>query len=225
VASTLALNVRISEHLDERLTRGHRKRALWIGKVDSFNDLPGLMDRFNVQYAVIDALPEGRLARGFAQMFVGRVWVCHYTHQQKETLAVNTEELKVSANRTELLDATVDVMRALRNLLPEDVPREYVEHMIRPRRKVERDEYDRIVVRWEEKGPTDYFHAEVYDVIATEVAKVRLEYAELTREEIWQLDERLEFTRSRVNEYTDDTYRPGPGGADPFGYRAGPDEP
>lgn len=222
VASTRALNIRISEHLDPTLARGHRKRALWIGKVESFNDLPGLMDRFNVQFAVIDHLPEGRLSRGFAQMFPGRVWVANYSQQQIEAMVVNTDDLRVSAKRTEVLDATVAVMRALRNLLPEDIPPEYVEHMVRPRRKVERDEHDRTVVVWEEKGPTDYFHAEVYDFMATEVAKVRLQFEDLTREETWQLDERLEFERSRVNEYGDNTYRPGPGGDDDFDYRGGP---
>ena len=63
VASTRALNVRISEHLDPLTQQGHRKRALWIGTVDSFDELPALISRFNVTFAVIDHMPEWRLAQ------------------------------------------------------------------------------------------------------------------------------------------------------------------
>jgi len=43
VASTRALNVRISEHLDPFESPGYRKRALMIGTVEDFDALPGLM--------------------------------------------------------------------------------------------------------------------------------------------------------------------------------------
>jgi hypothetical protein len=82
--------------------------------------------------------------------------------------------------------------------------------MTTPRRTVLKDEFDRVTVQWQERGPTDYFHAEVYDLIATEVVKFRVEYDKLVREEWWQLDDVLDFQRSRVNDPYDMTYRPGP---------------
>lgn len=221
VASTRALNFRISEHLEPFNQPTHRKRALAIGEANSFNEIAQLMARFNINVAVIDHLPEGRLAYGMAEQFPGRVYVAHYSAQQLEPIVVDTDKRRVSVQRVPALDATIEVMRQLRNLLPEDIPAQYVEHMVTPRRIVEKDEYDRVTVRYEAKGPDDYFQSEVYDLLATEVLKVRLEFDDLTREEVWQLDERLEFERSNVNRYDDDTYHAGPGGDD-FEYRGGP---
>jgi Phage terminase large subunit (GpA) len=222
VASVRALNVRISEHIDPLSKPGHRKRALFIGPVDSFNDLPGLMDRYGVHFAAIDHLPEGRLSYGFAAMFPGRVYVVSYASNQIDAIKVDTEAMRASVQRVPALDATVAIVRAQRNLLPADLPGDYVTHMVTPRRTVEKDEVGRMTVIWVERGPTDYFHAETYDVIAAEIAKVRMEVEHQTREEIWQLDERLEFTRSGVNDYDDQNYRPGPGSGDPMDYRSGP---
>jgi hypothetical protein len=212
VASTRALNVRISEHLDPLTERGHRKRALWIGTVDSFDELPGLITRYDIGVLVIDHMPEWRLAQGLVETFPGCVYTCHYASQQHDALFIDTEDRKVGVQRTPAFDATVEVLRAQRNLLPEDMPRDYVSHMVTPRRVVESDEYDRQTAKWEERGASDYFHAEVYDLIATEVAKFRLNYMALAHEEITTLDEVLPFERSRVNDYDDMSYRPGPGG-------------
>lgn len=224
VASVRALNVRISEHLDPLTDRRHRKRALWIGEVESFDQLPGLLDRYGVQFACIDHLPESRLSYGLAEMFPGRVYVCHYASNQADALSVDTETRKVSVQRVTAIDAMVDVIRAQRNLLPEDLPAAYVEHLVAVRRSAGKDEYDRRYVNWQSTRPDDYFHAEVFDLIATEVAKVRINVDHVKREELWVLDERLDFSRSRVNDPYSMDYSPGPGGWDDFHYSGGPKE-
>ena len=224
VASVRALNVRISEHLDPLTTHGHRKRALFIGEVDSFKELGRLMSRYSVAFACIDHLPESRLAYGFAESFSGRVYVYHYASQQKDAISVDTPSRRVSVQRVPALDATIEVIRSQRNYLPGDLPAAYVEHMIAVRRKVEKDEYDRVTVVYESSGPDDYFQAEVYDLVATEVAKVRMEFEHHTREEVWQLDERLPFERSNLGTYGFPEYDPGPGGWDYFEFNGGDSE-
>jgi hypothetical protein len=220
VASARALSVRISEHLDPFEVVGHRKRALFIGEVDSFNDLPMLMDHYGVHIMVIDHLPEMRLALGMAERYPGRVYVCHYSSNQFEPLVLDTEQRKVSVQRTPVMDAVISVMRGLRNFLPADLPVKYVEHMIAPRRVIERDEYDRTTVRYESKGPDDAFHAEVYDLVATEVLKIRMEVEAATAgPEITSLDDQLEWERSNVNSLDEMGYRAGPD----MSYRPGPD--
>jgi hypothetical protein len=81
-------------------------KVVFIGAVKGFNDLDGLMRRFNVARAVIDALPETRLARDFARRHNGRVFCCFYQEHQKGGYAWNEREFTVSANRTESLDAS-----------------------------------------------------------------------------------------------------------------------
>jgi hypothetical protein len=214
VASTRALNVRISEHLDP-ITQAGRKRALWIGTVDSFEALPRLMDRYRVSYACVDHLPETRLALGLAQLFPGRIYLAHYA-RQSEPIVLNSD-LRVSVQRVPALDGCMAVMREQRNLLPAELPPGYVEHMISPRRVIKRDEFDQVTVAWESRGPDDYFQAEVYDLIATEVAKIRHQMHQLSEPQIWRLDDVLSFERSHVADYDNMDYDPGPAMPDEFG--------
>jgi hypothetical protein len=218
VASARALNVRISQHIDPLDQEGHRKRALHIGTADSFDEVIDLLNRYQVTIAVVDHLPEMRLALGLAERFPGRVYVCHYNTggRQIEPLIVNTENRTVAVLRVPVMDAVVAVMRSLRNLLPEDCPDEYVEHMLSPRRVIEKDEYDRVTVNWESKGPDDYFQAEAYDLVATEVLKVQLQLEEVAEGvgQLLAIDDRLEYRRSSAADPNSMEYRPGPGGRD-----------
>lgn len=228
VASARALNVRISEHLDPLTQEGHRKRALHIGTADSFDEVVELMHRYQVTIAVIDHLPEMRLALGVAERFPGRVYIGRYNTagKQIEPIIVNTDERSVSALRVPAMDAVAAVMRGLRNGLPEDMPDDYVTHMLAPRRIIEKDEYGRKTVKWESKGPDDYYQAETWDLLATETLKIRLEYEAATAEDVVALDDMLEYRRTGVNDYGDQDYRPGPafGIDDGMGYSPGPGE-
>ena len=53
VASVRSLHVRISEHVNDS-----ERKALFIGEVPSFNELPALMDNYGVHMCAIDHLPE-----------------------------------------------------------------------------------------------------------------------------------------------------------------------
>lgn len=216
-ASVRALHVRVSEHLDPLTTRGHRKRGLFIGTVDSFEEVARLLDRYQVRFAVVDAAPEGRLASGLAELFPGRVYLARYT-TQLDPLVLESERRTVSVQRVKAIDAMIEQMRSLQNLLPGDLPGDYVEHMISVRRRVQKDEYDRHTVTYERIGEDDYFHAEVYDFLATEAAMIRL-YVDATLErdgELISYADQLEFRRSDVADLDSMEYRPGPGGADDF---------
>jgi Phage terminase large subunit (GpA) len=212
VASVRNLHVRISEHIDGLTAEGHRKRALWIGEIGSFGEILDLLGRYQVACCVIDHLPEGRLAYGIAERFPGLVYVCHYSDRQPEPLVLRTEDRRVSVQRSPAHDAVVHVMRALRNLLPGDVPEEYGKHMRSPRKKVERDETTgQQKVVWTRQGPDDFFQADLYDLIATEVLRIRLEVRKLVRPQITRLDDHLQFERSRVADPDNMEYDPGPG--------------
>jgi hypothetical protein len=217
VASTRALHVRISEHIDLMTDPGRRKRALWIGTIDSFEALADLMNRYRVSYACIDHLPETRLALGFAQHFLGRVYLANYAQQQMDPMVLKTDELRVSVQRVVVLDACMELMRHQRNLLPEALPHGYVEQMISPRRTVKKNEFDQVTVQWVSRGPDDYFQAEVYDILAAEVAMIRQEVERLSASEVWRLDDLMPFERSGVDDYENMDYHPGPAMPDDYG--------
>ena len=68
--------------------------------------LETLMKDFNVYRCVIDGMPETDKARAFAKKFPGRVYLNFYNEHQKGSYKWNEEDLTVSSNRTESLDAS-----------------------------------------------------------------------------------------------------------------------
>lgn len=204
VASTRALNVRISEHLNERV-----KRSLWIGTVDSFDELYDLMDRYQIRMCGIDHLPEGRLARAFAERYAGRVYLINFkTQAGGDVLAIDDEQRRVAVGRVEMIDATIERIRSQRNLLPMDLPPDYLDNMLAVVRKIEkmgRDDRDegKIRVTYYSTGPDDYLMAEGYDLVATELWWLRQQVAEAEAEVFTPVDEMLEFERSDLGGFQD----------------------
>jgi hypothetical protein len=206
VASERALNVRISELVGDDL-----KRALWIGEVDSFDELAALFDRYQVSMAAIDHLPETRMARSIAERFAGRcVLVSYATQGQLDVLKVDNEQRRVSVRRVEAIDYAVDLIRRQRNHLPVDLPTGYVAHMTSNIRRVEKDELNRVTVRWIATRPDDYLQAEVYDSVAEAVWWIRQQVEEAMRPFYTRLEDHLEFSRSEVTDPDSYEYRPGP---------------
>jgi hypothetical protein len=205
VASVRALNVWISEQTSE--THG---RTLYLGLVDSFEELARLMDRFNVSMAGVDHLPEGRLAQAFANKFAGRVFIVHYaTDAQKDVLQVDDQQRRASVRRTEAIDALQERIRAQREYLPQDLPGDFVAQMCANVRSVEQDDVGRVKVLYRADGPDDWAQAGVYAIVASECWWIR---QQVNVEEIVALDQMAElgFQRSTLREGDSMTYSPGP---------------
>lgn len=209
VASVRNLHVRISLHLPSADGRT-RKRALYLGEAESFDTVQTLLERYSVNMAVIDHLPEHRLALALAERLPGRVYLALFATGQKDVLAFDPDMRRVSVRRVEAMDATSEMIRSQRNLLPADWPEAYVSHMRAPVRVVEKDEAGRKVVRYVSTGPDDYYMAETYDVLATEVWHMVQEVEQATAEELRPLDSMLEFQRSQVEDLESMDYEAGP---------------
>ena len=216
VASTRDLNIWISERPGD----GHHGRVLFVGPVDSFEGAARLMDRFRVGMAVVDHLPEGRLARAFVERFAGRAYIINYgTDAQRDVLTVDAEQRRASVKRTEALDAAFERIRSMRELLPMDLPKGFVSQMCANVRCVERDDVGRVRVVYRASEPDDYAQASVYATVAAELWWVQRQVEH--REEVTSLDEMTDsaFERSTLgDEDADDEYSPGPDGmayADP----------
>jgi hypothetical protein len=208
VASTRALHVRISEHLP----RG-RKKGIFIGEVDDFIGLERLMERFRVRMAAIDHLPEGRLARAFVERFPGRAYVVAYNTAVQprgaDVINVHFDMRFATVQRLAAIDATTEMIRQQRNLLPLDLPDDYIDHLQALVRSAEQDPLGNQHVTYHATGPDDYAQAEVYDLLAGELWQLQQNVDDASRETFVALDELVEFPRSRLSDL-DDPYVPGP---------------
>jgi hypothetical protein len=185
-ASARAITVRISEHLNES-----EKRALALLEVEddepddpdaksAIRKLALLIDRFKVRMVGIDHAPDGRLARALVRAFPGRVIMVALSDALKRPMTdvpeLGKAEQIVSVNRTIFLDATLDLFRWQRNLLPGRalLPEGYEEALRAVvRRRVQRPD-GRWVHRYESTGRDDWVFAELFDVVATEVFQLRV---------------------------------------------------
>jgi hypothetical protein len=208
-ASARDLHVRISLYTPDLSS----KRALFIGAVDSFDTLAQLMQIYNVRMAAIDHLPDGRLARAFAEQFYGRAYYVHFLPQSSsQPWTFDPEERSAAIRRTEAIDETLTLIRAARNHLPTDRPANYVEHLRNVVRFHGRDDLGKETVGYRSLGSIDYLMAEVYDHFAFLLAEgEHIVIAQMSQPEISYvpLEEVVDFERSSLLDLNA-PYRPGP---------------
>lgn len=202
VASTRALNIRASAHFSDGT-----KQNLYLGVVDDFNGAAHLMKALNIHMATVDHLPEGRLARAFAEKFPGRVFIANYSTGQNLVMKIDDKMRTVSVRRTEAIDATLTMIREQRNRLPGELPENYIRDLQNLIREVEVDENGRKRVGYRRMGPDDYAHAEVYDTLATDVWWYLKSVDQADEGEITSMDEMYDI--ERVDLEGGDDYDPG----------------
>lgn len=193
VASERDLNVRVSE------IREDGRYALWIGTVGSFGEVLDLMVRMRVTFFCVDANPERRLARGLCAQLPGRGCLVEYGGPEEQAFRYKENENIARVNRTEAIDAMMDGIRLLRNLPLRQPPPGYVEHLMAPRRRAVINKREKVVRTYVSQGPDDYAHAEVYDLVAVEMLRMRHQ-AGLLLEDRPVSDEEIGFERTRLDD-------------------------
>ena len=120
---------------------GKAGRIVHLGIYRDWEELDRLMDVFHVSRCVVDALPETRNARAFAERHKGRVWLNYYQEHRKGSYAWNERDLTVAVNRTEALDASHNEIMRGELVLPResDIVREFAKHMANVAKKLEED--------------------------------------------------------------------------------------
>ena len=105
-------------------------------------ELDALMNRFKVIRCIVDALPNTKFARNFAERHRGRVYLNFYNEFQKGNLKWNEKELVVQGNRTETLDASHNLVATQNIVLPResDLVRTFALHLHNVAKKLEVDE-------------------------------------------------------------------------------------
>lgn len=107
------------------------RQVLFIGAVQDYGDLDRLMQRFHVSTCVIDALPEIHATRAFAARHHGKVWLNYFMASQRGSYNWRRDERIVQENRTGALDASRQLIRDRKILLPRRLPivEEFAEHL------------------------------------------------------------------------------------------------
>ncbi|HUU56030.1 MAG TPA: terminase gpA endonuclease subunit [bacterium] len=173
------LHVRISELTGDAAAGATVRKAVYIGELDTFDEVAALMARYSIRAMVVDHLPETRATEDFAARFPGRVFLAEYdTHPRGAGWLKEGPDWPgsriIKLDRTASLDESGQDILERRDLLPENaraIP-EYYDHMSAPVRVLEdaADGNKRAVYR-EGGKPDHYRHAVNYDRAAMEIIK------------------------------------------------------
>ena len=137
-----------------------------------WEELDRVMSNFNVARCVVDALPETRNAREFAERFKGKVWLSYYNHHQKGSYAWNEKEFVVASNRTESLDASHKQITGPKVILPREnnMVKIFADQLHNVAKKLEEDEETgskRYI--YIKLGPDHFRHAFNYETMARQI--------------------------------------------------------
>jgi hypothetical protein len=146
----------------------HPGRIVYLGVHQDWEELDRLMKSFNVSRCIVDAMPEIRNARAFAERHRGRVYLNYYSEYQKGAYAWNERDLIVTSNRTESLDTSHNEILTGRIVLPREceIVREFAAHCHSLAKKLEEDESGSKRYIYVKLGPDHFRHAFNYECIA-----------------------------------------------------------
>jgi hypothetical protein len=127
------LGVNQGRDLHVVIGRRHWQKAgqlVHLGIYRDWEDLDRLMKNFRVSRCVVDAFPETRNTRAFAERHRGKVFLNYYQERQKGKYAWNEWDLTVSCNRTESLDANHNEVMQGQIIVPREseITREFAQH-------------------------------------------------------------------------------------------------
>ena len=164
------LHVRISDHPEPGV-----RRAVFVGRVRSPDELDALMERFDVRCCVVDAQPEARLVREWQKAHSpGRIWRCLYTDDDVREPRKDVPQGIVRIARTPALDdATEDILSG-RNWLPRNAQTlddgNYAKQMLAPVRQLTEGAGGNPRYIWTKTAADHHRHADNYDKIASRLA-------------------------------------------------------
>lgn len=149
----------------------HLHQIIWMGVLETLDDVPGILRKYDFRRGVIDAQPDLEGARKLCRLFPGRLFMCYYSETQKDEYKWDDEKQTVTVNRTESLDASQRLLRDGLVLLPRRSPtvETFADHCSNIARKLEVDEEKGTVkARYVQLGsdrPDHFRHAFNYESI------------------------------------------------------------
>jgi hypothetical protein len=154
------------------IAKKHPQKAgviVHLGVYADWEELDRLMKNFNVIRCVVDALPETRNARAFAERHRGKVFLNFYRSFFKGPYRWDESTLTITCNRTESLDASHHEILSGQIILPREceIVREFAQHLHNVAKKLEEDkETGSKRYTYVKLGPDHFRHANNYECVA-----------------------------------------------------------
>ncbi len=168
------MHVRISDHPSTGPGQAQPgvRRAVFIGRVKTTEDLDALLERYDVRCCVIDAQPEALLVRKWQQSHSrGRIWRCVYSDNDLHELREDRSEGIITAARTPSLDDATEDILANRNWLPQNAETldggDFIAQMTAPVRQIATDPRGNKRYVWTKGAADHHRHADNYDKLAS----------------------------------------------------------
>lgn len=152
------LHVVIRERVDSK------RKLLYAGAVENFDQLDRLIEEFKIESMVIDQYPETRKCREFQDGHSDVVWLADYHRgSTMEEVTYNERLHHIRADRTAVIDGVVQDIRSGAFVLPYNFQylhnKEYVEQLYSSTR-IKDEDSDKF--RWISTKADHFLHAEVY---------------------------------------------------------------
>jgi len=164
-------------------------KILNVSRLDNWNELHDLNQRFNVTSCVIDYKPEIHKVRDFQSQEPYTVWAADYVERKIGGATWDERGLTVKANRTEICDATHELVINPGKLeLPQRSKEmeQFAFEMCNIAKKLEDDPYGGKIYRYRQlgndvSGPDHYRHALNYALLASERCGIESDNALINR--------------------------------------------
>lgn len=147
-------------------------------EIKTFSELGRYMELYDIKTCVIDALPETRKAKEFADKYKGRVFLCYYDKQKMDKDGIATFDRKakvVHTNRTAALDELFDLVLNQKVALPKNANEivNFYPHLQALIRVVEENTEGNKVAVYQRSGADHYAHAMNYWNIARKSRRMK----------------------------------------------------
>jgi hypothetical protein len=141
------------------------------GTVKNFEDFDPILNKYNVNYTVVDANPERREATKFARRNPGLVSLCFYGNSSTgRSIRADDENHTITVDRVTWMDTALRRFNRVprRIVLPQDIPLMYKDQIKAPVRIYGRDAHGNPVGDYvhSQAEPDHFAHARTYSEIA-----------------------------------------------------------
>lgn len=167
------------------------RTKLFIGRVNTTDEIENMLDDYNVEICVMDAQGGGigyNELRSLAEKRSGQLYLCRYRPKDKPgTLYDMDDSGHVMVNRSESLDGSFDCYKHKYVLLPKNFQEvdnhSFVPQMIESVRTKEIDKNNTVITIWKNTSADDHRHADNYEYIAMKIAGFDIIKEEVVRED------------------------------------------
>jgi hypothetical protein len=172
--ATMGVDVGSKLHYRISSTGADGKRYIRaMGSVDTWGELSGLLDEFDIVRCVIDALPEQHKCKEWASLHPGRVFRAYYPNSANlkgslfQPEAEKIEEI-ININRTMAMDTVYAHIAGRKEIFPAAIHNnpEVIAHLKAPIKVINKNKDGQDIAVWVHTSPDHLYHASVYDVIA-----------------------------------------------------------